>query len=190
MRRLFSALVLLLAGLSPAFAQQHVPTYFGSVINHTTATGATDVVCLEGGAGKVSKLAGFAISGSAASPVVISISILRRVTLNTGTSFTVASASGSPTHQPATSTMKVWSTNPTALGTADPAGSVFRRIRWDIDTKVSAPVGVGLLAATAANPYTTQPEARGATQAICMNYNGVAQVTTMDISMVWTETSD
>jgi len=190
MRRLLAALVLLLAGLSPAVAQQavHVPTYYGSVVNHATPIGATDVVCLEGAAGKVAKIAGFAISGTGATNVVVNIHILRRITFNTGgTSVLVQSAKGSSAHADATSVMRVWSSNPTSLGTPD---GVFRRIRWDVENKVTVPPTVGLIAQMAANPYTTQPEARGATQAICMNFNAPATATVMDISMVWTETEN
>lgn len=180
-------IALLLLAFPAAALAQGSPTYYGSAINVAVQAAATDVICLEGSAGKVSKLAGFSISGTAANPSTLTISILRRSTLSSGgTSALIAAAIGSPTHASATSIMRVWSANPATLGTAD---GVFRRIRWDVDSKVSVPTTIGLIAQMAANPYTTQPEVRSATQAICMNFNGLGPVTTMDISMVWTETN-
>jgi len=180
-------IALLLLAFPAAAAAQGSPTFYGSAININAVAAATDVVCLEGGAGKVAKLAGFSISGTAATPSTLSIAVLRRSSLNTGgTSSLVAAAVGSSTHAAALAKMRVWTANPATMGTTD---GTFRRIRWDVDSKVSVPTTIGLIAQMAANPYTTQPEARDVTQALCMNFNATGPATTMDITMVWTETN-
>jgi hypothetical protein len=198
MRRLLCTVVLLLAGLPSAHGQQvGVPTYYGNVLNFTTADAATDVVCLEGAAGKVVKVngaffAGTVVSGTAAT---INLLTLRRISLNVGgTSNVVVPASGNPTHGPALAKMKVWSVNPTTLGdtAAPPAGFAFRRLRWDISSTISSPDSSPMIAAQANNPYTSQPEIRSATQAICLNYQPTppAPPTTININLVWTETNE
>jgi len=195
MRRLLSALILLLAGLSPAMAQPlqiGVPTYYASILGFSTPAGATDVACLEGAAGKVVKLAGAFLSGTVESGTasILNVLSLRRVTLNAGgTSATILTASGNPTHKPPLAKLRVWSVSPTTLGTPDPAGSTFRALRWDISSVLSSPDTSPMISAQVNNPYTSQPEIRNAAHAICLSYQAeTVPATKINLNLVWTET--
>jgi hypothetical protein len=194
MRRLFASLVLLLAGLSPAVAQQvSVPTYYASVLNLNTTVDATDVLCLEGAAGKVVKLNGLFVAGTAAAAATIDIMLLRRITLNVGASNRINATAGSPTSNPSAAALKLYTAVPTSLGAIDvaPRGFAFRRNRWDISPTYSVPLGWPSIPLFAVDPYTAQPEIRSATSAICLNYATVkTPVTTINLNVTWTETDE
>jgi len=197
MRRLLSALVLLLAGLSPAMAQPFpatgVPTYYGSVLDYSVPANATDIACLEGAAGKVVKLNGAFISGTALTAASINVTTMRRISLNVGgTSNEINPTSGNPTHGAALAKLKFWTVSPATLGNTDvpPKGIVFRRLRWDIGAALSSPdASLAMIASQANNPYTSQPEIRSATNAICIGFGGTGSPAALiNINVVWTET--
>jgi len=197
MIKTFLTLLTLLAttsALAQPFPAIGVPTYYASGIDWSVPANATDVACIEGAAGRVVKLNGAFLSGTALTAATINVTTLRRSSLNVGgTSNEAVPTSGSPTHPAALAKLKIWTVSPTTLGNTDapPKGAVFRRLRWDIGTTLSSPDGsLAMIAAQANNPYTSQPEIRNATQAICLSFGGVAPASQLNLNVVWTETAE
>jgi len=182
------------SALAQPFPSVGVPTYYASGIDWSVPANATDVACVEGAAGRVVKLNGAFLSGTALTAATINVTTLRRISLNVGgTSNEAVPTSGSPTHPAALAKLKIWSVSPTTLGNTDvpPKGSVFRRLRWDIGTALSSPDGsLAMIAAQANNPYTSQPEIRSASHAICLGFSGAAPATQLNLNVVWTETAE
>ena len=136
MKKLLALLLLAALGSSPALAQPapqfgitagYVPkaTYSAVFIGLVPAASTTDLFCINGAAAKTIRLQSIRISGSAGTTLSLPVTILRRVTLNTGG--TPASTTANPantisrrdtTQAPPVATLISWTANPTINDTS------------------------------------------------------------------------
>lgn len=160
-------------------------TYGVFITNFVPAATPTDVLQIYGSATKVIRVKSILIAGTATAASNIIANLIRRSTANSGGTSTVpVGVPRDTTNDTATAALRLYTVNPTALGTAvgtidggrlnlaPPAnGSIDRLLfqyAWQMDQAFVL---------------------RGATQGLCLNLGGATWPAggAMDISIAWTE---
>ena len=174
-------------------------TYSSSFFGFVPFTAATDEVCISGSASKVIRLARISIGGTASSIINVPVTVLRRVSLDTGgvaatttanpgiTTQIASRDTGQSPNSAATAVLVSYTTGPTivdtapvyldsgtmplpATGTTNGFGNLIFDWSRDIENNVQVPT------------------LRGAAQQICLNFNGTTPGTALlNGSITWTE---
>jgi hypothetical protein len=212
MRRLFLALAASLAFAGAALAQVNVVpqpgvtsgyvpkvTFSSAFFGFVPFTSATDEVCISGSATKVVRVDRIVIGGTASSIINVPVTVLRRVSLDTGGTAALTTANpgittqiasrdtGQAPNSAATAVLISYTAAPTindsapvyidsntmalsATGTTNGIGNLVFDWSRDIENNVQVPT------------------LRGAAQQICLNFNGTTPGTALlNGQITWTE---
>lgn len=205
MKRFLLSLVVLTALVGAASAQVNVVptvgvtsgivkqvTYSASSIGLVPASAATDIFCISGSATKSISIKRLEVSGIAGTAISVPVTVLRRVSLDTGGTAAVTTAlpvatPNESTDPAATATLIAYTANPTIVDTAP----VYPR-----STYVSLPVTTGNVASQVwvfgeeVGWFTKAlniPKA-STTQQYCVNLNATTITTgSLNLSISWVE---
>lgn len=158
-------------------------TYGAAILGLSLASNPTDILTIQGAAGKVVRVKSITLNGLSASLAAYPLQLIRRAAANTAGSFTTLNAFKHDTSDPnAAAVVNAYTANPTGLGAASGGIHAGR-----------------VVAATASNldrvafQYTWQNDKaivlNGASEWLAINMAGaaLAAATTMDIDLLWTE---
>lgn len=199
--------VALLATLSAAQAQVNtVPqnglttnylarqTYSAGFIGLVPAASATDVICLAGSATKTIKLAGIKLSGSAGTLVSLPVTLVKRVSVDTGG--TAASTTANPantiskrdsTNGTASATPVSYTANPTIVDTT-PTYVDSVQLTLPVTTAGTVIVPTYFDYAKDVENFLQAPTLRGAAEQLCVNLNAVSVSSgVLNGTLTWTE---
>ena len=197
----------LLAPLASAPAQVNVVPQVGqinSIVKQQTyaavsrglvpAASATDIFCITGSASKSVAIKRIEVSGTAGTLVSVPVTLVRRVTVNTGGTAATGAALPVPTamlstNSAATATTTAYTANPTITDSSPTyfrsrwltlpttaAGTIINPIVWDFSTSQDI-LAQGLDIAKGNTTYQ-----------YCINLNGVSVSSGLiDINILWTE---
>ena len=209
MKRLLLAGVVTAALIGAAVAQVNVvpqvgvtssylgkQTYSATWIALVPAASGTDAVCITGSATKVIRLQNLKISGTATTAINLPMTILRRVTADTGGTPATGTANpantiaardtGTALATAATATLVSYTANPTINDTSPTyIDSAYVNIGTSATSGVGYTFDFGKDNANLLQP----PTARGAAQQICLNLNAssIGAAGTTVGSITWTE---
>jgi hypothetical protein len=205
MKRLLLASALVGALVAPAVAQP-VPqvgvtwgyvskaTYSAGFIGLVPAASATDLVCIHGAAGKTVKLVQIKLSGSAGTLVSLPITLVKRVSLDSGG--TAASTTANPanninsrlsTQATASAVPISYTANPTINDTSP---TYIDSAELTLPVTSAGTVSVPLVFDYSTDPVNLrqQPTIISATSQICVNLNAVSVSSGLvNGTLVWTE---
>lgn len=158
-------------------------TYGGGVLNFTLAATPTDILTIQGAAGKIIRIKSIIINGNSATLAAYPISLIRRSTAHTGGTSTVIVAGKHDTSDPnSAAVIRYFTANAAPVGTTVATLHVGR-----------------VIAASASNldrlpfQYAWQNDKaillNGAAEFLAINMGGtaLAGATTMDVDVLWTE---
>lgn len=206
MKKTFLTLALLLAS-GAAFAQVNVvpapgvttayvprTTYSAGFIGLVPAASATDVICIAGSASRAVRLQNIRLSGSAGTLVSLPITLVRRVSVDTGGTAATTTANpanniakrdiNSPT---ATATLVSYTANPTIV---DSAPTYLDSQSTTFGTTAAATVTVPLFLdyAKDVENFLFPPTLVGVAAQACLNFNAVTISSgLLNGSITWTE---
>jgi hypothetical protein len=207
MKRILTSALGLLALCSAAFAQPvpqtgvvsgYAPkqTYSAVWIGLVPAASATDLICIQGSASKTISVHQIKLSGSAGTTLALPVTVLRRVSLNTGG--TAATTTANPantigkrvtTNGNATATLISWTANPTVVDTT-PTYLDSAQLAISLTSMATVSIPVTFDWANDASNVRQMPTIRNGqtTQAICVNLNAVSVTSgVLTGSITWTE---
>lgn len=212
MRRLFLALVASLAFAGAAQAQINaVPqigittgylakqTYSSAFFGFVPFTGGTDEICISGSATKVVRVNRIVIGGTASAIINLPITVLRRVSLDTGgTAATTTANPGVTTQIAARDTGQALNTAATAvLISYTAAPTIVDSAPVYLDAAILGLAATGTTNGPAATVFDWSrdiennvqvPTLRGVAQQICVNFNGTTPGTaSLTGSISWSE---
>lgn len=171
--------------LQTANTGSFVATYSAATLNLTPATLATDVLTLFGSATKAIKILRIGISGVQTNAGQVTAQLIKRSATNTG------GTSSAPTPTPhdsadavATATVKAYTANPTALGTA--VGTI-RTARLGLPSVTSA-TSSSFIEWTFGDIPEKSIILRGIAEGIAINLGGVTLTGgSLDVYITWAE---
>lgn len=160
-------------------------TYMASITGLTPALLATDIFEIKGSASKTVKILGIHISGIATAAGAYDFLLIKRSTANT------TGTSSAPTPVPldsadgaATATLKAYTANPGALGTA--VGTIASR-KATVTTATGAIPEIPLVISFGIG-QGKEVVLRGTSELLCLSLNGATMTGgSLNIDIVWTE---
>ena len=208
MKKFFLSLALLGALVAPAAAQVNtVPspglttgylarvTYSAVFIGLAPAASTTDLVCIAGSTSKTIRLQSLQISGSSGTTLSLPVTLLRRVSVNTGGTAASTTANpantiskrdvGSPT---ATATLIAYTANPTIVDTS-PTYIDSAQLAVSLTTMATVGNIVRFDFAKDSENFLQAPTiTQGVTGQICLNLNATSLASgLLTGSITWTE---
>jgi hypothetical protein len=174
-------------------------TYSSAFFGFVPFTGGTDEICISGSASKVVRVNRISLGGTASAIVNLPVTILRRVSLDTGgTAATTTANPGVTTQIASRDTGQAPNTAATAVlisYTAAPTIVDSAPVYLDSTTMVLSLTGTGAGIGNAIFDWSRDiennaqvPTLRGAAQQICVNFNGTTPGTaSLNGSISWTE---
>jgi len=159
--------------------------YSAASLAVATATAATDVWCIRGGVGKIIRLQGIRISGTASANVIVPISLIKRAMSTGGTSTAVPAVPHDSLDPASVASILAYTANPTGIGT--PVGLL--RGEDIIFAGSSAP---NLAISSVLYQFSVYdgklPTLRGVDECICVNLNGATVSSgAITVDAQWTE---
>jgi hypothetical protein len=172
-----------------AILSQGTPIYVGATPNFTPAATPTDIVVITGSATKLIRVLYMYVITTQTTAGLNQLFITKRSTDDTGgTSAGIATFPTDSNYAAATAVTRLYSANPTSLGTQVNGISVYRPkvLTPNASTPLSAPeykfdfVQAGILKGIVLN---------GITEILALNFNGVALPTGFNasVTIIWTE---
>lgn len=174
-------------------------TYSSAFFGFVPFTGGTDEICISGSASKVVRVNRISLGGTASAIVNLPVTILRRVSLDTGgTAATTTANPGVTTQIASRDTGQAPNTAATAVlvsYTAAPTIVDTAPVYLDSATMVLSLTGTGAGVGNAIFDWSRDiennvqvPTLRGAAQQICVNFNGTTPGTaSLNGSISWSE---
>lgn len=167
-------------------------TYSASSIGLQPAASATDIACIQGAASTVIRLNSIAVSGTAATQIVVPVILMKRASLDTGGTPATgnalpAAAKHDSNNAAAAATFNAWTANPTVVDSSPGIIGVgnLNLSKTDGTNGLGAPMTI--FDYSEAN-YSQKPILRTAAQAICVNLNATSPSTgAVNIWFRWTE---
>jgi len=142
-------------------------TYSASITGLVVAAAATDFFMITGSATKTIRITKIEVIGTATAAAATDILVIKRSTLNDGgTSTTLTSVPHDSSDSAATSIIKAYTVDPTSLGTS--VGNIISH-KLFLSTATTQPYAWKMLFGDRASKAIVL---RGATQCLCLNYNG------------------
>jgi hypothetical protein len=166
-------------------------TYSAAFVGLVPAASATDVICLAGSATKTVKLLSIRLGGSAGTAVAVPVTLVRRVSVNTGG--TAASTTANPANTiakrdtgnaTATAVPISYTANPTIVDTSPTYLDSFEVYFGVTTASIASTTATYNIVDSLAQP----PTLTGAAAQLCLNFNAVSISSGLaNGSITWTE---
>lgn len=168
------------------------PTYAAVALSLPPAASTTDIACITGSSTKTIRITKITVSGTAATLVTVPITLVNRVSADTGGTAATTTANWANTigkldsnDAAATATLISYSANPTIVDTTP---TYIRTGNVTLPVTSAGVTTVPLYWEFGLNLYTKHYNLRGAAQQACLNLNATSITTgLLQASIEWTE---